>query len=118
MDVERVAGRVRPPNDFWVQVDPVGIRDRIKGRYRTSDTVAGESSPEWADKLGLRAGIPVPVGALDAHWDAIGAGCKVGDVVNVVGTSTCMMAISDTVTLIPGLCGVVGRVVSSWKSGL
>ncbi|MCC6587018.1 MAG: ribulokinase [Bryobacterales bacterium] len=108
-----------PPNDFWVQVDPVldGVRDRIKGRYRTSDTIAGELSPEWAEKLGLRAGIPVPVGALDAHWDAIGAGCKVGDVVNVVGTSTCMMAISDTVTLIPGLCGVVAGSVHPGKAG-
>ncbi len=32
------------------------------------------SAPEWAAKLGLRAGIPIPVGAFDAHWDAIGAG--------------------------------------------
>ena len=45
--------------------------------------------------LGLRAGIPIPVGAFDAHWDAIGAGVRLGDVVNVVGTSTCIMAISD-----------------------
>ena len=50
-------------------------------------------------ELGLRAGIPIPVGAFDAHWDAIGAGVRLGDVVNVVGTSTCIIAISET----PGL---------------
>jgi L-ribulokinase len=44
--------------------------------------------------MGLRAGIPIPVGAFDAHWDAIGAGCREGDVVNVVGTSTCIIAMA------------------------
>ena len=33
-------------------------------------------TPIWAEKLGLRAGIPIPVGAFDAHWDAIGAGVR------------------------------------------
>jgi L-ribulokinase len=47
------------------------------------------------------------VGAFDAHWDAIGAGIREGDVVNVVGTSTCIMAIAKKATLIPGVCGVV-----------
>jgi L-ribulokinase len=55
----------------------------------------------------LRAGIPIPVGAFDAHWDAIGAGGRVGDVVNVVGTSTCIIAMAPEVGLIPGVCGVV-----------
>ena len=47
------------------------------------------------------------MGAFDAHWDAIGAGVRLGDVVNVVGTSTCIMAIGEKPTLIPGVCGVV-----------
>ena len=33
----------------------------------TSDTKAGELTPEWADRLGLPQGIAVAVGALDAH---------------------------------------------------
>jgi len=57
--------------------------------------------------MGLPAGIPIPVGAFDAHWDAIGAGCKEGDVVNVVGTSTCIIAMSRETRLVPGVCGVV-----------
>ncbi len=98
-----------PPESFLAAVDPLlsGIRDRLGGRYATSDVAAGELSPEWAARLGLRPGIPIPVGAFDAHWDAIGAGVREGDVVNVVGTSTCIMAIARQVDLIPGVCGVV-----------
>jgi L-ribulokinase len=98
-----------PPEDFLVRVDPLlgGFREKLSGRYATSDTIAGYLVSEWADKLGLRAGIPIPVGAFDAHWDAVGAGVREGDVVNVVGTSTCIMAIAEQVDLIPGVCGVV-----------
>ena len=39
----------------------------------TSDTKAGELTPEWADRLGLPQGIAVAVGALDAHMGAVGA---------------------------------------------
>jgi L-ribulokinase len=98
-----------PPEEFLGGLDPLlgGVRGKLGGRYETSDKIAGKLSPEWAERLGLCAGIPIPVGAFDAHWDAIGAGVRIGDVVNVVGTSTCIMAISDKAGLIPGVCGVV-----------
>ena len=98
-----------PPEEFLVSVDPLlgGVRERLDGNYQTSDKIAGGLSAEWAARLGLKAGIPIPVGAFDAHWDAIGAGIREGDVVNVVGTSTCIMAIAKQVGLIPGVCGVV-----------
>jgi L-ribulokinase len=98
-----------PPESFLVAVDPLlaGVRDRIRGRFATSDQIAGHLSPRWAKALGLSPGIPIPVGAFDAHWDAIGAGVRLGDVVNVIGTSTCIIAISQAHDLIPGLCGVV-----------
>jgi len=58
-----------PPEDFLASVDPLlaGMRERLGGRYGTSEKIAGELSGEWARRLGLRAGIPIPVGALDAH---------------------------------------------------
>ncbi|MBW4045974.1 MAG: ribulokinase [Acidobacteria bacterium] len=98
-----------PPQEFFSKLDPVfeGIRARFDGEYLTSDHLAGHLAPEWAEKMGLRAGIPIPVGAFDAHWDAIGAGCREGDVVNVVGTSTCIIAMEQKTTLVPGVCGVV-----------
>jgi L-ribulokinase len=55
----------------------------------------------------LKAGIPVPVGAFDAHWDAVGAGIAEGDIVNVIGTATCIMGIARNAGLVPGVCGVV-----------
>lgn len=98
-----------PPEDFLASIDPLlaGVRAKLAGDYATSDAIAGHLAPEWAEKLGLAAGIPIPVGALDAHWDAIGAGAGVGDVVNVVGTSTCVIAYAPEERLIPGVSGVV-----------
>jgi L-ribulokinase len=98
-----------PPEEFLRSLDPLlgGVRSKLNGCYATSDRIAGRLTPAWAEKLGLRPGIPLPVGAFDAHWDAIGAGVRLGDVVNVVGTSTCIMAISEKPVLIPGVCGVV-----------
>jgi L-ribulokinase len=98
-----------PSQEFLSQLDPLfdGIREKLAGEYRTSDAVAGGLSERWAKEMGLKAGIPIPVGAFDAHWDAIGAGCKEGDVVNVVGTSTCIIAMARETELVPGVCGVV-----------
>jgi L-ribulokinase len=98
-----------PSEEFLTKVDPLlaGVRQKLQGSYETSDKIAGTLSPAWAEKLGLRAGIPIPVGAFDAHWDAIGAGALEKDVVNVVGTSTCIIGISRQSQLVPGLCGVV-----------
>ena len=109
-----------PPEDFLIAVDPVfaGVRARLDGRYATSEQLAGKLSDEWAAKLGLRAGIPIPVGAFDAHWDAIGAGVRTGDVVNVVGTSTCIMAVADNPRLIPGVCGVAAGSIHPRMSGI
>ncbi len=98
-----------PSQEFLSSVDPLfgGIREKLAGRYETSDKIAGTLSSEWAGRLGLRPGIPIPVGALDAHWDAIAANIRLGDVVNVIGTSTCIIGVSEQQTLVPGVCGVV-----------
>jgi len=109
-----------PPEDFLVGIDPLlaGVRGKLTGRYGTSDQIAGRLAPVWAERLGLRAGIPIPVGAFDAHWDAIGAGVRLGDVVNVVGTSTCIIAIGEKPELVPGVCGVVPGSVDPARVGI
>jgi L-ribulokinase len=109
-----------PPQEFLSKLDPLfdGIREKLAGEYLTSDRIAGHLSPQWADAMGLKAGIPIPVGAFDAHWDAIGAGCREGDVVNVVGTSTCIIAMEKKATLVPGVCGVVPGSVHPQYTGV
>jgi len=109
-----------PPESFLVAVDPLfaGIRAKLGGEYLTSDHVAGHLTAKWAEALGLRAGIPIPVGAFDAHWDAIGANIREGDAVNVVGTSTCIMAIARQAELVPGVCGVVPGSVHPQSIGI
>ena len=109
-----------PPEDFLVKVDSLlaGVREKLEGEYATSDQIAGKLAPEWAEKLGLKPGIPVPVGAFDAHWDAIGAGCRTDDMVNVVGTSTCIIGITPSPNLVPGVCGVVQGSVHPLRTGI
>jgi len=109
-----------PDEEFLVAVDPLlkGVREKIGGEYLTSDHIYGGLSQEWADQMGLKPGTPIPVGAFDAHWDALGAGCKEGDVVNVVGTSTCIIAIAQKTELVPGVCGVVPGSVNPGLTGI
>jgi len=109
-----------PSEEFLVSVDPLlkGVCAKLAGRYLTSDALAGGLSSEWAGKLGLKAGIPIPVGAFDAHWDAIGAGVRLGDVVNVIGTSTCIIGLSGQTALVPGVCGVVRGSVDPQLTGI
>ncbi|MDQ2841914.1 MAG: ribulokinase [Acidobacteriota bacterium] len=109
-----------PPEDFLVSVDPLlaGVRDKLAGEYATSDVIAGTLTAEWAERLGLQPGVPIPVGAFDAHWDALAAGAQLGDMVNVIGTSTCIIGLSDSTTLVPGVCGVVPGSVDPKLTGI
>jgi len=109
-----------PPEEFLVAVDPLlkGVRAKLGGEYLTSGHIAGHLTSRWAEKLGLREGIPIPVGALDAHWDAIGSRIREGDAVNVVGTSTCIIGIAREAQLVPGVCGVVPGSVHPQYTGI
>jgi L-ribulokinase len=109
-----------PPEEFLATLDPLlsGVRAKLDGEYATSDQIAGTLSPHWAEKLGLKPRIPIPVGAFDAHWDAIGAGCRTDDMVNVVGTSTCIIGITPSPNLVPGVCGVVQGSVHPQRTGI
>jgi L-ribulokinase len=77
--------------------------------YTVADT-AGRLTAEWSRRLGLPAGIPVAVGAFDAHLGGVGSGIRPGVLVKIVGTSTCDMMVSPfdkDLPDIPGLCGIV-----------
>jgi L-ribulokinase len=106
-----------PDKNFLAKLDPKlsALRDRLPKRVLAVDSAVGNLTADWAKKTGLLAGIPVTVGAFDAHTGAIGAGVKPGTLVKIIGTSTCDISVRvNTAKLadIPGVCGIVdGSVV-------
>ena len=101
-----------PDADFLAKLDPkLGqLRKTLSDKTYAVDEAAGNLTTEWADKLGLTAGIPVAMGAFDAHLGAVGSGIGDGTLVKIIGTSTCDMVVApNTADLpdIPGICGIV-----------
>ncbi len=101
-----------PSKRFLTRLDPAlaVLRGRYAPQALPADQKAGELAPEIAKKAGLPAGIPVALGAFDAHTGAVGAGIKPGTLVKIIGTSTCDMMVvpmDQELPDIPGLCGIV-----------
>ena len=101
-----------PAKDFLAKIDPkLGqLRDTLSDKTYAVDTKAGDLTKEWAQKLGLTAGIPVAVGAFDAHLGGVGSGIAPGKLVKIIGTSTCDMLVAESgqdLADIPGICGIV-----------
>jgi len=101
-----------PDKQFLTKLDPrLGrVRDSLPNVTYAVDTPAGGLTAEWAKKLGLPAGIPVAMGAFDAHLGAVGSGIGKGALVKIIGTSTCDMVVwpnTDKLPDIPGICGIV-----------
>ncbi len=109
-----------PDKAFLSKLDPKlgALRDRLPTRVLAVDSAVGALTADWAKQTGLPAGIPVTVGAFDAHTGAIGAGVKPGTLVKIIGTSTCDISVRvNTAKLadIPGVCGIVnGSVVPGY----
>jgi len=101
-----------PDDEFLTLLDPkLGeLRGRLYEKAYASDITAGQLSKQWAEKLGLPAGIPVAVGAFDAHYGAVGSGVAPGILVKIIGTSTCDITVAPKTgdsLYIPGVCGIV-----------
>lgn len=101
-----------PDKKFLSMLDVglASLRDRLYDKAYDASEPAGYLSATWAKKLGLRAGIPIAIGAFDVHYGAIGCGVREGTLVKVIGTSTCDCAVVSgrkKVADIPGICGIV-----------
>nr|WP_218853552.1 ribulokinase [Schumannella luteola] len=69
---------------------------------------AGTLTAEAAAWTGLPVGIPVAVGNVDAHVTAPAAqSTRPGQLVAIMGTSTCHVMSGSTLAEVPGMCGVV-----------
>ena len=95
--------------------------DQFAGPALCADQRAGELTLEMANAVGLPAGIPVAVGALDAHLGAVGAGVRPGTLVKILGTSSCDITVwpaNRRLGDIEGLCGIVPGSVLPGSHGL
>ena len=112
-----------PDAEFLAALDPrlVRLRDALPDRtYNVADT-AGGLTEEWATRLGLRPGIPIAIGAFDAHLGAVGSGIRRGTLVKIIGTSTCDLMVSPLdahIADVPGLCGIVPESVLPGQFGM
>ncbi|HEY3378582.1 MAG TPA: ribulokinase [Armatimonadota bacterium] len=101
-----------PDEEFLAQLDPqlVRVRRTLPETAATVGQAAGTLSAAWAARTGLPAGVPVSIGAFDAHLGGIGAGIAPGALVKIIGTSTCDLMVAPLAQAlpdIPGLCGIV-----------
>jgi len=99
-----------PPAEFFGAMDPMLARFRRQyaSETYTADLPAGRISRKWAERLGLPATVVIGGCALDAHAGAVGAQVAPGELVAILGTSACLLAVSHEVdNCIPGICGQV-----------
>ncbi len=112
-----------PDAQFLSKLNPklAQLRGRLTPRVHPIDRAVGGLTAAWAEKTGLTAGIPVAVGAFDAHLGAVGCGVAPGTLVKIIGTSTCDIAIAphaQKLADVPGLCGIVDGSVRPGYFGL
>ena len=93
------------------------VTDKVEHRIGQLGDRAGSLSAEAAAWTGLPEGIAVAVGNVDAHVTAPAAqAVGAGQMVAIMGTSTCHVMSADVLREVPGMCGVVdgGIIAGSW----
>lgn len=103
--------RKYPSKDFFKAINPqmeTIVEDKLNAPIQSVGEVAGYLTKSFAQKLGLREGTPVATGIIDAHASMVGAGItNPGEMMIIVGTSSCHMLLSEKEVGIPGVCGIV-----------
>lgn len=101
-----------PDEEFLALLNPklAGLRARLYDDAYDASHCAGVLCEAWANRLGLKAGIPIAMGLMDVHYGAIACGVEEGVLAKVIGTSTCdcaVMPVRGELPVIPGICGIV-----------
>ncbi|PSL05244.1 L-ribulokinase [Haloactinopolyspora alba] len=109
-----------PSRDYLAALNPdfAGfVTDKVEQPIGELGSRAAGLTAEAAAWTGLPEGIAVAVGNVDAHVTAPAArAVDPGQMVAIMGTSTCHVMSSDVVRDVPGMCGVVdgGIVPGLW----
>jgi len=108
-----------PTRDFLTALNP-GFADFVGTKLAHPighlGHAAGALTEQAARWTGLPVGLPVAVGNVDAHVTAAAANClEPGQLLAIMGTSTCHVMNSDVLQEVPGMCGVVdGGIVNGY----
>ena len=109
-----------PSEEFLAALDPAFaafVADKLEQPIGQLGQRAGGLTAEAAAWTGLSEGIAVAVGNVDAHVAAPAAqAVDHGQMVAIMGTSTCHVMSAGVLREVPGMCGVVdgGIVEGSW----
>lgn len=100
-----------PSTEFYRNLDPrfaSFAEVKLKGDIVILGESAGLLTEEAAGMMGLRPGIAVAPGIIDAHAAVPGVGATTsGDMVLSMGTSLCHLLLSDQEIQVEGICGIV-----------
>ena len=104
-------GEGYPDQSFFRSVDPRFedlVRDKFSAPVIAPGQSAGSLTAPMAARLGLCPGIPVACAGVDAHVALPAAGItEPGDMLAIIGTSTCVMTLAAQEKKVPGICGIV-----------
>jgi L-ribulokinase len=110
-----------PSKDFLTALNPKFanfVTEKLEHTLGELGAKAGTLSKDAARWTGLPEGIAVAVGNVDAHVTAAAANAvNPGQMVAIMGTSTCHVMVSDQLAEVPGMCGVVPGGIVSGKLG-
>ncbi len=109
-----------PSEDYFTALDRrlAGFAsDKLSASLAELGSRAGSLTAQAAEWTGLPEGIAVAVANIDAHVTAPAAQTlEPGQMLLVLGTSTCQVMVADDVAEVPGMCGVVngGLIAGRW----
>lgn len=100
-----------PTHEFFSAIDPrleKVIEEKCFAPVIPIGSRAGVLKPDIANRLELIPGTAVAAANIDAHVCVAGAGVtRPGQMLAIMGTSTCHMTVSTVERQVPGICGVV-----------
>lgn len=99
-----------PSPEFFAAIDPAletVVADKLGDEVHSIGTRAGILTPHTAEILGLHPQTAVCVAHTDAHVAPPAVGCtNSGEMLMIIGTSTCNMLLDQKYHKIIGICGV------------
>jgi len=100
-----------PDDDYLAALHPglpALVHEKIGREFHPAGAKSGEVNARGAELTGLKPGTAVAPASIDAHvaFPAIGSAAP-GDMLMILGTSSCHLVLGSEEKTVPGMCGVV-----------